>query len=44
MPYELLRRKWQWHLLTMRRKMLETETIKQLVDACFIRDEFGLWV
>src|SRR5262249_9207114 len=31
----LLRRKWQWHLLTMLRQTLKTETIHQLVDACF---------
>jgi hypothetical protein len=42
LPYELLRRTWQWHLLTMLRKTLETETIKQLVDACFKRYPKGL--
>ena len=35
LPYARLRRKWQWHLLTMRRKTLETATTNQLVDACF---------
>src|SRR5262245_45755948 len=35
MPYALLRRKWQWHLLTMLRQTLKTEAIHQLVDACF---------
>ncbi len=34
-PYGLLRRKWQWHLLTMVRQTLKTAAIKQLVDACF---------
>jgi hypothetical protein len=35
LPYELLRRKWQWHLLTMLRQTLQTKAIEQLVDACF---------
>ncbi len=35
LPYELLRRTWQWHLLTLRRQTLQTEAINQLVDACF---------
>ena len=35
LPYELLRRKWQWHLLTMLRQTLKTDAINQLVDACF---------
>jgi Putative transposase/Transposase zinc-binding domain len=35
LPYDLLRRKWQWHLLTMLRHTLKTEAIHQLVDACF---------
>jgi hypothetical protein len=35
LPYELLRRKWQWHLLRMVRQTLKTEAIDQLVDACF---------
>ncbi len=42
LPYELLRRKWQWHLLSMVRKTLETETINQLVDACFKKYPNGL--
>jgi hypothetical protein len=42
LPYALLRRKWQWHLLTMLRKTLETETINQLVDTCFKRYPNGL--
>jgi hypothetical protein len=42
LPYDLLRRKWQWHLLTMLRKTLATETIKQLVDVCFKRSPKGL--
>jgi Putative transposase/Transposase zinc-binding domain len=42
LPYELLRRKWQWHLLMMLRKTLETEMINQLVDECFKRYPNGL--
>ena len=42
LPYELLRRKWQWHLLRMLRKTLKTEAIRQLVDACFRQYPNGL--
>ena len=35
LPYALLRRKWQWHLLSMVRHTLKTEAINQLVDTCF---------
>ena len=42
LPYELLRRKWQWHLLTMLRQTLKTEAIHQLVDACFRKYPNGL--
>jgi Putative transposase/Transposase zinc-binding domain len=42
LPYALLRRQWQWHLLTMLRKTLETDTIHQLVDACFRKYPNGL--
>jgi hypothetical protein len=42
MPYALLRRKWQWHLLTMLRQTLKTEAIHQLVDACFRKYPNGL--
>ena len=35
MPYDLLRRKWQWHLLTMLRQTLKTEAVNRLVDTCF---------
>ena len=42
MPYALLRRKWQWHLLTMLRQTLKTETIDQLVDTCFRQYPDGL--
>jgi hypothetical protein len=42
LPYELLRRKWQWHLLTMLRQTLPTKAIEQLVDACFWKYPDGL--
>ena len=42
MPYDLLRRKWQWYLLTMLRQTLKTELINQLVDACFRKYPNGL--
>ena len=42
MPYALLRRKWQWHLLSMVRQTLKTEAINQLVDTCFRKYPNGL--
>ncbi len=42
LPYALLRRKWQWHLLTMLRQTLKTDAVKRLVDACFTRYPDGL--
>jgi Putative transposase/Transposase zinc-binding domain len=42
LPYDLLRRKWQWHLLTMLRQTLKTEAINQLVDTCFRKYPNGL--
>src|SRR5216683_1020395 len=42
LPYALLRRKWQWHLLSMVRHTLKTEAINQLVDACFTKYPNGL--
>ncbi len=42
LPYDLLRRTWQWHLLSMLRKTLETDAITQLVDACFRKYPNGL--
>jgi hypothetical protein len=41
-PYKLLRRKWQWHLLRMIRQTLKTTAITQLVDACFRKYPQGL--
>jgi hypothetical protein len=42
LPYDLLRRQWQWHLLTMLRQTLKTEAINQLVDTCFRKYPDGL--
>lgn len=35
LPYALLRRLWQWHLLTMRRQTLKTEAVAEVVGTCF---------
>ena len=35
LPYALLRRKWQWHLLTMVRQTLKSPEVQQLVDTCW---------
>jgi hypothetical protein len=43
LPYELLRRQWQWHLLTMLRQTLKTAAIDRLVEACFRTYPHG-WV
>src|SRR5215831_10316017 len=42
LPYDLLRRKWQWHLLSMVRQTLKTDAINQLVDVCFRKYPNGL--
>jgi len=42
LPYDLLRRTWQWHLLTMLRQTLKTEAMHQLVDTCFRKYPDGL--
>jgi hypothetical protein len=42
LPYDLLRRTWQWHFLSTWRKALATDAIKQLVDACFRKYPNGL--
>src|SRR4029450_2606592 len=42
LPYDLLRRTWQWHLLSMMRQTLETDVIHQLVDTCFTKYPNGL--
>src|SRR5215510_2108147 len=40
-PYPMLRKKWQWHLLTMLRQTLKTKEIHRLVDACYTRYRNG---
>ncbi len=40
-PYPLLRKKWQWYLLTMLRQRLKTPEINRLVDACYTRYRNG---
>jgi len=40
-PYRLLRKKWQWHLLTMLRQTVKTKEITRLVDACYTRYREG---
>jgi len=42
LPYALLRRKWQWHLLTTLRQTLKTEAINELVDVCCRKYPNGL--
>src|SRR4051794_21890644 len=42
LPYALLRRQWQWHLLTMLRQTLKTDAVQQLVDTCFRQYPDGL--
>jgi hypothetical protein len=40
-PYRMLRKKWQWHLLTMLRQTVKTKEIKRLVDVCYTRYREG---
>jgi hypothetical protein len=42
-PYRLLRKKWQWHLLTMVQQTVKTHKIKikQLIDTCYTRYREG---
>jgi hypothetical protein len=40
-PYPLLRKKWQWHLLTMLRQTVKTKEIQRLVEACYRRYRQG---
>jgi hypothetical protein len=42
LPYKLLHRKWQWHLLRMVRQTLQTEVVNQLVERCFTQYPNGL--
>ena len=36
-PYALLRKKWQWYLLTMVRQLVKTPESHRLVDACYTK-------
>jgi Putative transposase/Transposase zinc-binding domain len=40
-PYSLLRKKWQWHLLTMLRQTVKTPEIRRLVGTCYTRYREG---
>jgi Putative transposase len=40
-PYPMLRKKWQWHLLTMRRRTVKTPELRRLVDTCYRRYREG---
>jgi hypothetical protein len=42
LPYDLLRRKWQWYLLTLLRQTRQTNAVQRLVDACFRQYPDGL--
>jgi hypothetical protein len=42
LPYDLLRRQWQWPLLPMLRQTLKTDAGKRLVDTCFRQSPNGL--
>jgi putative transposase/transposase-like zinc-binding protein len=42
LPYDLLRHKWQWHLMTMLRRTLASDAIQALVDLCFKKYPDGL--
>ena len=37
LPYPMLRKKWQWYVLTMLRHTLKTKEITRLVDLCYTR-------
>jgi hypothetical protein len=35
LPYEVLHKKWEWHLLEMLREEMDTEEIERIVDQCY---------
>src|SRR5947209_5966514 len=41
LPYPMLRKKWQWYLLTMLRQTLRTQEINRLEDVCYTRYRNG---
>ena len=40
-PYRLLRKQWQWSLLTMLRQTVQTQEMQRLVDVCYTRYREG---
>src|SRR5215813_646678 len=40
-PYPMLRKKWQWYLLTMLRQRVKTPEMRRLVDVCYTRYREG---
>jgi hypothetical protein len=42
LPYSMLRKKWQWHLLTMLRQTGKTKELQRLVAACYTRYRQGV--
>jgi Putative transposase len=42
LPYDLLRHKWQWHLMKMLRRTLPSEMIEPLVQLCYKKYPKGL--
>jgi hypothetical protein len=40
-PYAMLRKKWQWYLLTMLRQTLKSCEINRLIDICYTRYRNG---
>jgi hypothetical protein len=41
LPYPMLRKKWQWYVLTMLRQTLKTKEINRLVELCYTRYQNG---
>jgi len=41
MPYPLLRKKWQWYLLTMLRQTVQMQEVNRLVDVYYTRYRHG---
>jgi hypothetical protein len=37
----MLRKKWQWYLLTMLRRTVKTQEIQRVIDACYTRYREG---
>src|SRR5262252_10487144 len=40
-PYPMLRKKWQWHLLTMLRQTVKTQELHRLVNTCYTKYRQG---